>query len=199
LFKTILDAASDKINRQQKNDTKIQKELLDSRKITQEQYAKNVAKINEEAERKQKKIQKNQIISEKAMAIAGIIMNTMQANAKAVLIAPPLGQPFVTYNLIQGAIGVATTIAQATKALAALGQGSDSTGDAALPSGTGGGGASASASAPLGPTPSTTALPQDQINQLASANAATRAYVVESDVTNNQDRITRLNRAARIN
>jgi len=55
----------------------------------------------------------------------------------------------------------------------------------------------ATASAPLSPTPQTTTLNQAQVNQMG--NQAQRAYVVESDVSGNQERITRLNRAARIN
>jgi len=39
-------------------------------------------------------------------------------------------------------------------------------------------------------------LNQGQINQLSSAT--NRAFVLESDVTGNQERIQRLNRAARI-
>jgi hypothetical protein len=37
------------------------------------------------------------------------------------------------------------------------------------------------------------------VNNLASANATQRSYVLESDVSNGQERIQRLNRAARIN
>lgn len=51
--------------------------------------------------------------------------------------------------------------------------------------------------APLPPQLSTTMLNQGQINQLSSATA--RAFVLESDVSGNQERIQRLNRAARIN
>jgi hypothetical protein len=55
---------------------------------------------------------------------------------------------------------------------------------------------SVSPSAPLMPTASTTTLNQAQVNQMG--NMAARAYVVESDISGNQERITRLNRAARI-
>jgi len=68
------------------------------------------------------------------------------------------------------------------------------------PSGGGGdsgGNVNVSASAPLMAQASTTTLNQGQINQIG--NQAARAYVVESDVSGNQERITRLNRAARIN
>lgn len=65
--------------------------------------------------------------------------------------------------------------------------------------GGGGGGSlpSVSATAPVAPQMSSTALNQQMINQVG--NATTRAFVVESDVSGNQERIRRLNRAARIN
>jgi hypothetical protein len=56
---------------------------------------------------------------------------------------------------------------------------------------------STSFNAPLSPTAQTTTLNQDQVNQIG--NVAARAFVVESDVSGNQERIKRLNRAARIN
>lgn len=67
--------------------------------------------------------------------------------------------------------------------------------------GAGGGGSvpSIQSQAPLtpqSPQSTNTRLDQDQINSIG--NATVRAFVVESDVTNNQDRIRRLNRAARI-
>jgi hypothetical protein len=66
----------------------------------------------------------------------------------------------------------------------------------------GGGGAmpsipSMNVSAPLMAQASTTTLNQGQINQIG--NVAARAYVVESDISGNQERVIRLNRAARIN
>jgi ribosomal protein S13 len=51
--------------------------------------------------------------------------------------------------------------------------------------------------APLSAQASTTTLNQAQVNQIG--NVAARAFVVESDVSGNQERILRLNRAARIN
>lgn len=56
---------------------------------------------------------------------------------------------------------------------------------------------SVSAAAPLTPSFQTTTLNQGQVNQIG--NIAARAYVVESDISGNQERVTRLNRAARIN
>lgn len=52
------------------------------------------------------------------------------------------------------------------------------------------------AMAPLSPSFQGTTLNQAQVNQIG--NVAARAYVVESDVSGNQERIIRLNRAARI-
>lgn len=49
---------------------------------------------------------------------------------------------------------------------------------------------------PQAPEPTTTTLDQQSINQLGSAT--TRAYVVESDIANSQERITRISRAARL-
>lgn len=63
----------------------------------------------------------------------------------------------------------------------------------------GGGGSVASVSAPLLPQKAqteTTTLDQQSINAIGSAT--TRAYVLESDVSNNQEKVRRLNRAARI-
>lgn len=51
--------------------------------------------------------------------------------------------------------------------------------------------------APILPKADSTRLDQDSIN--AVGNAASRAFVLETDVTNNQERIKRLNRVARIN
>ena len=51
-------------------------------------------------------------------------------------------------------------------------------------------------SAPIGTQMGATALQQAQIN--AAGNAAVQAFVLESDVSGNQERIERLNRAARI-
>lgn len=55
----------------------------------------------------------------------------------------------------------------------------------------------ASASAPITPQAQTTTLSTQSINQIGVASS--RAFVLETDVTNNQERIQRLNRAARIN
>lgn len=67
--------------------------------------------------------------------------------------------------------------------------------------GVGGGGSAPTVpslpAAPLVPQAQTTQLNQQSINQVG--NAANRAYVLETDVSGNQERVRRLNRAARIN
>lgn len=59
---------------------------------------------------------------------------------------------------------------------------------------------SISTSAPLQVTPQvgSTQLPQQQINQIGNASDPIRAFVLESDNSNATERITRLNRAARL-
>jgi hypothetical protein len=94
---------------------------------------------------------------------------------------------------------VAATITAAASGLAAV----RNINRTAVPGFGGGGGVSAPSfspsSAPIAPaTPQAalTQLNQQSINQLSSAT--NRAYVVESDVTNSQERVTRINRAARL-
>ena len=55
----------------------------------------------------------------------------------------------------------------------------------------------AGVSAPIKSQAETTTLSASSINQIGVASS--RAFVLETDVTNNQERIQRLNRAARIN
>jgi len=141
---------------------------------------------------KNKAIQAAAIIAENAAGIGRIIINTQVANAKAAAASPlTLGQPWVTINTISGALGVASSLLATRKALSDLG-GGGSAGSA--PSfGTVGGSAPL---APPEPTTQLTQLNQASINQMGSA--AGRAYVVESDITNSQEKIIRINRAARL-
>ncbi|MFN5250640.1 MAG: hypothetical protein ACK5DE_06300 [Bacteroidota bacterium] len=97
---------------------------------------------------------------------------------------------------VAGAIQFATGIVQI---LANIKKAKELLTSAKVPGGGGGGGGmpTVSATAPITPQMSSTALNQQMINQVG--NATTRAFVVESDVSGNQERIRRLNRAARIN
>ena len=98
------------------------------------------------------------------------------------------------YPYIQAGLAVAGGISNIKKILAVK-----------VPGGGGGGSApsgsvpsiAAAQSAPLAPQADTTQLNQASIN--AVGNASSRAYVLETDISSNRERITRLNRAARIN
>ncbi len=118
----------------------------------------------------------------KVLSIAQAVINTYTGATKA---------------LAQGGIlGIASAVAVIASGLASIkkivsvkvpGQGSTGT----IPGG--------SLSAPLqpqAPAATNTFLNQGQLNQIG--NATVRAFVVESDVSSSQERIRRLNRAARI-
>ena len=123
----------------------------------------------------------------KGLAIAATTIETYSAAQSAY--KRGLEVPYV--GMVLGPLNAAIAIAQGlqrVKAIAAVKvPGSSSS---ASISGTGG------TSAPIGTRMGATALQQAQIN--AAGNAAVQAFVLESDVSGNQERIERLNRAARI-
>jgi hypothetical protein len=145
---------------------------------------------------KSKALQKTAIIAEGAIGIAKMVIANQTANIaalatpQAIATGGAAAAPVILFNNIKTALGVATTIAATAKALSALGGGGGATGGGAA---NGGGGAAA----PLPPQASSTTINQGQVNQLSSATS--RAFVLESDVSGNQERIQRLNRQARIN
>jgi len=134
-------------------------------------------------------------VADKALAIGKIIVDTQREIAGiAAANAPlgPLGVPItaaqITAAKIRAGIGIATitaaTIAKFKKGSASVG----GSGNVPAPS--------AAPIAPVAPQAQLTQLNQQSINQLGSATS--RAYVLESDVTNSQEKITRINRAARL-
>lgn len=142
-----------------------------------------------------------QLVISQALAVAKIVTATKTANAgalatpQAILTGGASAIPTIAFNNITAGISIASSIASVVKGIQAI-RGANKN--------SGGGGASASASLgggtvapPLPPQLQTQTINGGQINQLASATA--RAYVVESDVSGNQERINRLNRASRIN
>jgi hypothetical protein len=136
---------------------------------------------------------KTALIIEQAQAVSSIITNTQEAVMKDNKNSPATyGLPWSAVHIAQGALGVAKSIKAVKKGIADINGANENS------SGSSGGDVGSVPAAPIAPTPDTTILPQAQIDQIASANAATRAYVVESDVSSNQERIVRLNRAARI-
>jgi hypothetical protein len=146
------------------------------------------------------------LLIDQGMNVAKITMDTIAAT-KAITkkyAGVPGGQipaaVETAINIAQGVISVAKSIQAVKKGISDINSAGGGGGEGGG-SGSGGGdiGSAPMGSAPLSPEASVTALPQDQINQLSTANAAVRNYVLESDVTSNQERITRINRAARIN
>ena len=129
----------------------------------------------------------------KAFAIAEATINTYKA-ASQVFAAPVPGVAPVSLavKIATMVSAIATGIKNVKSIIGVKGKG--------LPSGSAPQTPSISSIAPMAPElpqATLTQLDQRSINQLGSAT--NRAYVVESDVTNSQERIKRINRAARLN
>lgn len=122
----------------------------------------------------------------KAMAISSALINTYLGISAGVKLGFPAAIPAVLAAAATGFKAVKNIIGTKVP-----GKGG----------GSGGGGGSAPAmgnmAAPIKPEAQTTTLSTSSINQIGVASS--RAFVLETDVTNNQERIQRLNRAARIN
>jgi hypothetical protein len=129
----------------------------------------------------------------KALAVISTTISTITSAQKAY--EATIGIPFVGPVLapINAGLAIATGVANVKKILAVKVPNGGGDGATSLPTNT----AMAGQTAPLNPQLQTTTLNQSQINQLGSAT--NRAFVLESDVSGNQERIRRLNRAARIN
>ena len=120
----------------------------------------------------------------KALAVSMALINTYQGITAGVKLGFPAAIPAVLAAAVTGFKAVKSILA--TKVPGGGG-------------GSGGGSAPAmgSMAAPIKPEAQTTTLSTSSINQIGVASS--RAFVLETDVTNNQERIQRLNRAARIN
>ena len=125
----------------------------------------------------------------KALAIAQATINTWVGVTEVLRAESVLPEPFATIAKIANVAAIIASGLTAIKNIAKT----------PVPGGGAGGGGALSSSAPLqpaAPAQTNTLLNQQQLNQIG--NASVRAFVVESDVTNNQERIRRLNRQARI-
>lgn len=148
---------------------------------------------------KNKKVAIAGVVIEQAAAIGQIIANTAIANAKAVKQSPAtFGLPWVAINTASGALSIASTIANAKKSIQQIQQ-SDSattpTTPSPAPSGGGGGGATA----PSVPAPVATIgnAPVETLGQVVNQRPQpVRAYVVESEVSANQQRVDDIRRRA---
>jgi len=128
-------------------------------------------------------------VAGKAIAVKQAIINTYQGASKAIaqggIFGPIAAAATIAAGLVQVKKIISTKIpsAKGTGNVADASAGGISTGAAPI--------------APSAPIQNTvTQLNQQSINQLGSATS--RAYVLESDVTNSQEKITRINRAARL-
>ena len=125
----------------------------------------------------------------KAIAVTQAIINTYQGASKALAQGGIFGPVAAAATIAAGLINVRKIVS--TKIPSAKGAGSVA--DSGSPS-------MSMASAPITPSApiqnTVTSLSQQSINQMGSATG--RAYVVESDITNSQEKITRINRAARL-
>lgn len=126
----------------------------------------------------------------KALAIASATINTI--NSAVLAYQRGLEVPFIGMVLgpVNAAIAAAAGIANIRKIAAVK-----------VPGASGGGSVPNinTGSAPIQPQaalPTVTQLDNQTINRMGSA--ANRAYVIESDISNNQERVTRINRAARL-
>jgi hypothetical protein len=131
----------------------------------------------------------------KGLSVASTTISTITAAQKAYESAQTL--PFglgAIIGPINAGIAIATGVANIKKILAVKIPGTSGGGGGAnLPTNQSQGG---QVQAPITPQVGSTLINQAQVNQIGSA--AARAYVVESDVSGNQERIQRINRAARI-
>lgn len=160
------------------------------------EIASGVATLAKNIFEKSKGVAIASLVVEQAAAVGKIISNLGVANLKAASASPlTLGQPWVAINSITAGLSIANAVVATAKGISQIRSANGSGG---------GGGASASmpslkTSAPMAPSApqaTLTQLDQQSVNQLGSATS--RAYVLESDVTSGQERIKRINRAARL-
>jgi hypothetical protein len=141
-----------------------------------------------------------QLVISQALAVAKIVTATKTANAgalatpQAILTSGASAIPTIAFNNITAGISIASSIASVVKGIQTIRGANKNSGNSpgVAPPLAGG-----TIAPPLPPQLATQTINAGQVNQLASATA--RAYVVESDVSGNQERINRLNRASRIN
>ena len=171
--------------------TEFEKQNADARiKIAQDEAAQKVAttKAIGDAMGQLSEIIGKETAVGKGLAVAQATINTWLGATEVLRAKSTLPEPIGTISKIVNVAAIVASGIKSVKSILAT----------KVPGGGGGGGSAPSMpNAPLTPQVQTTQLNQGQVNQLASAT--TRAFVLESDVSGNQERIRRINRAARIN
>jgi hypothetical protein len=127
-------------------------------------------------------------IAGKALGIATATINTYQGASEALKQKSTLPSPFDVIAKVANVTAIIATGIKTVKSIAAV----------QMPGGGGGGIPSLSNISPMIPQipqAGTTNISQESINDLG--NKAVRAYVIESDVTSNQQRITAIRQRAR--
>ena len=127
-------------------------------------------------------------VAGKTLAIATATINTYQGASEALKQKSTLPSPFDVIAKIANVAAIIGTGIKTVKSIASV----------QVPNGGGGGVPSISTEAPIFPqlpSATTTNLSQQSINDIG--NQAVRAYVIESDVTSNQQRITAIRQRAR--
>ena len=141
------------------------------------------------------------IVIEQASAIGRIISNTAVANAKAVAASPLTGgMPFVAINKVSAALGIASSIAAGAKSISQIksAPGGSPAGGGSLPSaGTLPGGGATPTQAPIASGVQVTNMQTIGTTDVNVQNqSAVKAFVVERDITDSQDRISKIKAAA---
>lgn len=129
----------------------------------------------------------------KGLAIAQTTINTYQAGFAAFkgMVSTIPGPVGIALGVVAAAGALASGIAAVKKIVAVK-----------VPGGSAGGGSSPTGlplpTAPVAPKATSTTIDPTQFEQIGNAAAPARVYMVESDGANTSERISRLNRAARI-
>lgn len=126
----------------------------------------------------------------KALAIASSLINTYQGITQIWANKTTIPEPFGTIQKVAATVTAAASGFAAVRGIVRTQVPGGGGGGAAVPSGVGG----AAPLSPITPQAIQTTLDAASINSIT--NQPARAYVVESDVSNSQERIRRINRAA---
>lgn len=164
----------------------IDKGVLDNKKLLQQQEIDLIYTLSD--------IVGQQTVAGKALAVAAATINTYQAASEA--LKGNYG-PFGPFAAVARVVAVASTIALGLKQVKSIlsvqvpgaSGGSVSAGSAAS-------GGLSPVQSPLQPSISSRAI--DQFNLDQQGNASSRAYVLDRDISNNQERERRLSRAAKL-